>query len=49
MNKIVNKCLLAADKSMPELHLRQPGFALTLVDYFLNIVKGFKILKKQVI
>ena len=24
MNKIVNKFLLAADKVMPELHLRQP-------------------------
>ena len=26
MNKIVNKFLLAADKSMPEIHLKQPGF-----------------------
>ena len=26
MNKIVNKCLLARDKFMPEMHLRQPGF-----------------------
>ena len=26
MNKIVNKFLLAKDKFMPELHLRQPGF-----------------------
>ena len=26
MNEIVNKFLLAGDKSMPELHLRQPGF-----------------------
>ena len=26
MNKIVNKILLAGDKSMPEMHLRQPGF-----------------------
>ena len=25
MNKIVNKFLLAGDKFMPELHLRQPG------------------------
>ena len=26
MNKIVNKFLLAGDKSMPELRLKQPGF-----------------------
>ena len=26
MNDIINKFLLARDKSMPEMHLRQPGF-----------------------
>ena len=26
MNEIINKFLLAGDKFMPELHLRQPGF-----------------------
>ena len=26
MNKIINKFLLAGDKFIPELHLRQPGF-----------------------
>ena len=26
MNDIVNKFLLAEDKFMPEMHLRQPGF-----------------------
>ena len=26
MNQIVNKCLLAGDKFMPEIHLKQPGF-----------------------
>ena len=26
MNAIVNKLLLAGDKIMPEIHLRQPGF-----------------------
>ena len=25
MNEIVNKFLLAGDKFMPEMHLRQPG------------------------
>ena len=26
MNEIVNKFLLVGDKSMPEMHLKQPGF-----------------------
>ena len=26
MNEIVNKVLLARDKFMPEMHLKQPGF-----------------------
>ena len=26
MNEIANKLLLAADKFMPEMHLKQPGF-----------------------
>ena len=26
MNQIVNKFLLAGDKSMPEMNLKQPGF-----------------------
>ena len=26
MNEIVNKFLLAADKFLPEIHLKQPGF-----------------------
>ena len=26
MNDIINKFLLARDKFMPEMHLRQPGF-----------------------
>ena len=26
MNAIVNKLLLAGDKFMPEMHLKQPGF-----------------------
>ena len=27
MNEIVNKLLLADDKFMPEMHLKQPGYA----------------------
>ena len=26
MNEVVNKILLAGDKSMAEMHLKQPGF-----------------------
>ena len=26
MNEAVNKFLLAGDKSMPEMHLKEPGF-----------------------
>ena len=26
MNELVNKFLLAGDKFMPEMHLKQPGF-----------------------
>ena len=26
MNEMVNKFLLAGDKFMPEMHLKQPGF-----------------------
>ena len=25
-NEIFNKCLLAGDRFMPEIHLKQPGF-----------------------
>ena len=27
MNEIVNKFLLAGDKFLPEMHLKEPGFA----------------------
>ena len=40
---------LTVDKFMPELHRRQLGFTYALVDRSLNIVKGLKNLKKQVI
>ena len=48
MNEIVNKFLLAGDKFMPEMHLKQPGFNyIVLVDHLLKIMKEFKNLKKQ--
>ena len=42
MNKIVNKMLLAGDKFMPELHLRQPGFTYGACRLFIKVVRGFK-------
>ena len=33
MNEIVNKFLLARDKFMPEMHLRQPGFTYSAEAY----------------
>ena len=32
MNDIINKFLLAGDKFMPEMHLRQLGLLIVLVD-----------------
>ena len=34
MNEIVNKFLLAADKFMPEMHLKQPGFTYSACGLF---------------
>ena len=34
MNAIVNKSLLAGDKFMPEMHLRQPGFTYSVCGLF---------------
>ena len=37
MNEIVNKFLLADDKFMPEMHLRQPGFTYSACGPFMKI------------
>ena len=42
MNNIINKFLLAGDKFMPEMHLRQPQFVYSAVDHSLDIKKEFK-------
>ena len=34
MNEIVNKCLLAGDKFMPEMHLKQSGFTYSAFGLF---------------
>ena len=46
MNEIINKFLLAGDKFMPEMHLRQPGFTYSACGPFTKN-KEFKNLKKQ--
>ena len=47
MNKIVNKFLLAGNKYMPEIHLKQPGFTYSACGPFTEIKKEYKILRKQ--
>ena len=47
MNKIINTFLLAGDKFMPEMHLRQQGLLIVPVDHLLRLKKEFKNLKKQ--
>ena len=47
MNEIVNKFLLAGDKFMPEMHLRQRQFVFSACGPFIKIKKEFKNLKKQ--
>ena len=45
MNDIVNKFLLAGDKFMPEMHLKQPGFTDSVCGPFTKnkeIIKKFK-------
>ena len=46
MNKIVNKFLLAGDKLIPEMHLKQPGFTYSACGPFTKN-KEFIILCKQ--
>ena len=47
MNEIVNKFLLAGDKFMPEMHLKQLGFTYSACGPFTKKKKEFKNLKKQ--
>ena len=42
MNDIINKFLLVGYKFMPEMHLRQPGFTIVLVDHSLKIKKEYE-------
>ena len=47
MNEIVKKFLLAGDKFMPELHLKQPGFTYNAWGPFTRNKKEFKNLCRQ--
>ena len=35
MNNVINKFLLAGDKFMPEMHLRQPRFVYSACGHFI--------------
>ena len=45
MNEIVNRLLLARDKRMPKMNLRQPGYTYSVCDLFTRNKK--RIHKKQ--
>ena len=47
MNEIVNEFLLAGDKLMSEMHLKQSGFIYSASGPFTKIKKEFRNLKKQ--
>ena len=46
MNEIVDKFLLARDKFMPEMHLKQPEFTYMLVDHLLKTKRGIQKVKE---
>ena len=46
MNKIVNTILLAGDKFMPEMHLKQPGFIYSACGPFTTNKERIQNLKK---
>ena len=47
MNEIVNNFLLAGDKFMPEMHVRQLDLHIVLADHLQKANKEYKHLKKQ--
>ena len=47
MNEIVNKFLLAGDKFMPEMHLKQPGFTYSACGPFTENKERIQSLNKQ--
>ena len=49
MNEIVNKFLLAGDKLMPEMRLRQPGFTYSACRSFTRIKERIPKIKKKAV
>ena len=47
MNETVNRFLLAGDKFMPEIHLKQPGFTYSACGPFTKNKERIQKLKKQ--
>ena len=47
MNEIINKFLLAGDKFMPEMHLKQPGFTYSACGPFTKNKERNEKLKKN--
>ena len=47
MNEIVNQFLLAGNKCMPEMHLKQPGFTYRACGPFTKNKERIQKLKKQ--
>ena len=47
MNEIVKKFLLAGDKFMPEMNLKQYGFTYSACESFKKAKKKYKNLKKE--
>ena len=48
MNEIVNKFLLASDKFMPKMHLKQPGFTYSACGPFTKNKERVQKLKKKI-
>ena len=46
MNDIINKFLLAGDKFIPEMHLRQPGFTYSACGAFTKSIRRIQKFKK---
>ena len=46
MNAMINKLLLAEDKFIPEMYLRQPGFTYSACGPFTKIKKYYKKFKE---
>ena len=46
MNEMVNKFLLARDKVMPEIHLRQSGFTYSVCGLFIKIIERIQEFKE---